>query len=95
MLDYDFREVQVSRQIMASARETWLVSDHTKFGRNATVRLCSLADVNALFTDRAPPENLAALMSGAGGQIYVAETELDARPSKISEIGPPAGANRG
>ena len=72
LLDYDFREVQVSRQIIASARETWLVADHTKFGRNATVRLCSLADIDALFTDRAPPENLAAQMSAAGGAIHVA-----------------------
>ena len=67
LLDYDFREVQVSRQIMESARRTWLVADHTKFGRNATVRLCSLADVDVLFTDRPPPENLAALIAGAGG----------------------------
>ena len=70
LLDYDFREVQVSRQIMSSARRTWLVADHTKFGRNATVRLCSLADVDALFTDQPPPDALATLISGAGGEIY-------------------------
>ncbi|MEZ5669856.1 MAG: DeoR/GlpR family DNA-binding transcription regulator [Alphaproteobacteria bacterium] len=72
LLDYDFREVQVSRQIMASARQTWLVADHTKFGRNATVRLCSLADIHALVTDRKPPDNLAALMAAAGRLIHVA-----------------------
>lgn len=74
LLDYDFREVQVSRQIMESARRTWLVADHTKFGRNATVRLCSLADVDVLFTDRPPPENLATLIAGANGEIEVANT---------------------
>lgn len=72
LLDYDFREVQVSRQIMASARRVWLVADHTKFGRNATVRLCSLADIDGLFTDRTPPENLANLVVASGGEIHVA-----------------------
>lgn len=72
LLDYDFREVQVSRQIMASARRVWLAADHTKFGRNATVRLCSLADIDALFTDRPLPENLTNLITGTGGEIQVA-----------------------
>ncbi|MGF1624381.1 MAG: DeoR/GlpR family DNA-binding transcription regulator [Alphaproteobacteria bacterium] len=73
LLDYDFREVQVSRQIMASARRVWLAADHTKFGRNATVRLCSLGDIDGLFTDSPPPDHLASLIASAGGEIQVAQ----------------------
>lgn len=51
MLDYDYHEVQVKRAIIQSSRNVMLVTDHSKFARNAIVRLGNIRDVDQLFTD--------------------------------------------
>ena len=54
LLDFDFQEVRVSQTIIANARQVFLAVDSSKFGRNAVVRLGSLALVDRLFTDQPP-----------------------------------------
>ncbi len=54
LLDYDYHEVQVKRAIIESSRQTLLVTDHSKFTRQAIVRLGELNDVEYLFTDDVP-----------------------------------------
>lgn len=54
LLDYDYHEVQVKRAIIESSRQTLLVTDHSKFTRQAIVRLGALSDVEYVFTDEAP-----------------------------------------
>lgn len=54
LLDFDFQEVRVSQTIIANARQVFLAVDSSKFGRNAVVRLGSLALVDRLFTDQQP-----------------------------------------
>ncbi len=51
LLDFDFQEVRVSQTIIAQARQTLLVSDHSKFQRTAPARIASLSDVDAFYTD--------------------------------------------
>jgi len=60
LLDYDIQEVGVSRALIAQARKTWLVSDHSKLNRRAPARIASLSKLDAVFTDRALPASLAA-----------------------------------
>ncbi len=55
LLDFDFQEVRVSQTIIANARQVFLAVDSSKFGRNAVVRLGSLALIDRLFTDQTPP----------------------------------------
>ncbi|CWX22614.1 TPA: DeoR/GlpR family transcriptional regulator [Haemophilus influenzae] len=54
LLDYDYHEVQVKRAIIESSRQTLLVTDRSKFTRQAIVRLGELSDVEYLFTDDVP-----------------------------------------
>ena len=72
MLEFDLREVLVTRAIMERARRTWLVADRSKFGRMAPARLGSLAEIDAFFTDAPPPDPVPALCEGAGTRIVVA-----------------------
>ncbi|QLB40880.1 MULTISPECIES: DeoR/GlpR family transcriptional regulator [Mannheimia] len=58
MLDYDYHEVQVKRALMECARQVVLVADHSKFSRNAIVRLGNIKEVNYLFTDTDLPLEL-------------------------------------
>jgi DeoR family glycerol-3-phosphate regulon repressor len=72
LLDFDYREVRASRAIIDNSRKVFLATDHTKFGRNAMVRLGKVSDINALFTDRKPPAALADIIEEASVKLYVA-----------------------
>lgn len=55
LLDFDFREVHVAQTIMENSRKVYLVTDHSKFGRNAMVKLGNLNEIDTLITDMEPP----------------------------------------
>ncbi len=59
VLDFDFREVSVAREIIAHAKQTILVADFMKFERTAPVRIGSLADIDVFVTDQDPPPPIA------------------------------------
>ncbi|MEL6437120.1 MAG: DeoR/GlpR family DNA-binding transcription regulator [Pseudomonadota bacterium] len=71
LLDYDIREVGVSRAIIRNARRVFLVADHTKFERTAPVRIASLGEVDAIFTDHALPGSLAAKCNSWNTSVHV------------------------
>jgi len=58
LLDYDYREVEVSRKIVQSSRRALLVADSLKYGRSAPVRIGHLSDIDHFVTDATPPESL-------------------------------------
>ena len=69
--DFDYREVKVARAIIEHSREVWLAADHSKFNRPAMVELGRLDQVDALFTDQAPPEPFPTLLAEAGVSLNV------------------------
>lgn len=75
LLDFDYREVRVSQAIIASSRQVFLVADHTKFGRNAMVRLGHISQIDVLFTDQPPPDNMIKLFEKAKVAVYVTEPQ--------------------
>ena len=64
--DFDVREVKVAQAIIRASRQVWLAADHSKFNRPAMVEVGRLAQVDRLFTDRAPPPSFDALLAEAG-----------------------------
>jgi len=58
LLDYDYREVEVSRKIVESSRRAILVADALKIGRSAPVRIGHLSQIDHFVTDRPLPEKL-------------------------------------
>jgi DeoR family glycerol-3-phosphate regulon repressor len=76
LLDFDYREVRVSQAIMACSRKVLLVADHSKFGRNALVRLGHISQIDMLFTDRPPSEAMSRLLLKAKTAVYVAESRI-------------------
>jgi len=73
LLDFDPREVRVSQAIIANSRQVFLVADHSKFGRNPMVRLGSLAEIDAFFTDEPPPRAIADLLAENDVQLFIAD----------------------
>ena len=77
MLDYDFREVSVSRAIMATSRRAMLVADAMKFSRSAPVRIGHLADLDFLVTDRPLDDEIARICAESNVAVefaHVAES---------------------
>ncbi len=72
LLDFDYHEVRVARAIVENSRKVWLVTDHSKFGREALVRMGHLSQIDALFTDREPPRAWAGVIEAARVTVHVA-----------------------
>ncbi len=72
LLDYDLREVQVSRAIIENAHRVVLVTDSSKFSRRAPVRIGRLDEIDVLVTDRLPGRAIAELCRSL--KIEVIET---------------------
>ncbi len=72
LLDFDYREVRAARAIIDNSRKTFLAADHTKFGRNAMVRLGNIREIHAVFTDRPPPQSMAEVFASADVKLHVA-----------------------
>ena len=68
------------RPIIENARQIILVTDHTKFGCNPMVRLCHISEIDVLFTDRQPPENILAELGKANIEVHVSDSAEEAFP---------------
>nr|WP_237343040.1 hypothetical protein [Vitreoscilla sp. C1] len=77
LLDFDYKEVSVAQAMMQNARQTVLAVDHTKFGRNALVRMGDICEFDAVFTDFTPSDTLQRRLQEAGVQWHLAEREED------------------
>lgn len=51
LLDFDYREVQVSQAIIQNARHVMLVSDRSKLDRQAPVRIAHVSQIQTFVTD--------------------------------------------
>ncbi|MFC0410863.1 DeoR/GlpR family DNA-binding transcription regulator [Roseomonas elaeocarpi] len=92
LLDFDEDEVRAARAIMRSAREVFLVTTHAKFGRRPLVRLGHVRELTALFTDRAPPPGITAMLREHGVRLRIAEmgrAEADGEAEESAPDGPP------
>jgi DeoR family transcriptional regulator, glycerol-3-phosphate regulon repressor len=84
LLDFDIREVQVSRAIIEHSRKVVLVSDSSKFARAAPVRIANLSEIDVFVTDRLPSLAIAEICEEHG--VKVIET---GGPSE-NELGEPS-----
>ncbi len=73
LLDFDYREVRVTQAIIANSRQVLLAADHSKFDRPAMVRLGSIDQVDALFTDNRPPEHFITLLDEKNVALHTVE----------------------
>lgn len=78
LLDFDYREIRVARAIIENSRRVFLVADHTKFGRNAMVRLGNLDEIDDLFTDQEPPQELLDVIARSDVKLHVARPDEQA-----------------
>ncbi|NVN12758.1 DeoR/GlpR family DNA-binding transcription regulator [Nguyenibacter vanlangensis] len=73
LLDFDLDEIDLAQAIMRNARRIFLLADHTKFARRPMGRVGNLSHIHALFTDRAPPPAIRALLDAHQVALHIAE----------------------
>jgi len=79
LLDFDIREVEISRAIIEHARKIVLVSDSSKFSRSAPVRIAHLSEIDVFVTDRLPSPDIVELCEECEVKVIQTggPTELD------------------
>lgn len=73
LLDYDYRDVQLSKAAMAISRRRFVALDHSKFNGDAMVRVAHLSDIDAVFTDAPPPSEIAELLRAYDVAVHIAQ----------------------
>lgn len=73
LLDFDYREVSVSKAIIGCARRSILVADRMKYERTAPVRIGHVTDLDHFVTDAPPPSRLKRICRDAGVEVVLAE----------------------
>ena len=63
----------MAQTIIEQSRQVWLVADHSKFNREAMVRLAHLSQIDVLFTDQPVPAPFAAILREAKVELVVAK----------------------
>ena len=74
LLDFDYHEVRVKQAIIENSRSVFLAVDHSKFGRNAMVKLGNISQLHMLFTDQTPPRGIMSILSENAIPIEVINT---------------------
>lgn len=75
ILDYDFREVSVAREIIRNSRWKLLVADSMKFERSAPVRIGHLREIDIFVTDRPPPRPVLEICREQAVRLEIAADE--------------------
>lgn len=76
ILDFDFQEVGVSKEIISLSEHVFLVADTSKFERKATARIASLSSIDVFFTDHAPTRGTQSMCQAANTRIVVAPQSI-------------------
>ena len=69
LLDFDIREVEISRAIINHARKIMLVADSSKFSRSAPVRIAHMSEIDIFVTDSMPNPDIAAMCRECDVQV--------------------------
>lgn len=78
VLDYDYRDIHASRTAMEISRRKFAAADSSKFFGDAMVRLCHVAEIDALFTDAPPPPPIAQQLTRHKVRLVVAPAAAEA-----------------
>lgn len=75
--DYHLDENQVRRQMIANARHSYVLCDHSKLNQHTLEQFASLSDIESLIVDACPDEDLRAALVDQGLELI--ETEAKTR----------------
>lgn len=75
VMDFEPDEAAFARAVLARGRRKVVVSDATKFGRSAFVKVCEFEGFHELYSDAAPDAAIAGPLAEAGVRVQIARPE--------------------
>jgi DeoR family glycerol-3-phosphate regulon repressor len=79
-MDYHLEEAEFSRAVIAQAKKTIVVADHSKFGNSNFIKVCDFHQVDMIVVEREPPANILAGLREAGVAV-IAPTAVAGQPA--------------
>lgn len=65
-------EAEFARMVLSCGERRYILTDSSKFGRTALIKVCAFSDVDAIVSEAPPPPDLAAVLDAAGVRFEVA-----------------------
>ncbi|MCB1379382.1 MAG: DeoR/GlpR transcriptional regulator [Alphaproteobacteria bacterium] len=59
-------EAEFARMVLSCGDNRYILTDSSKFGRTALIRVCGFSDIDLLISEKAPPGDLAEVLAQAG-----------------------------
>lgn len=72
VFDFDLKEADVARAMIAQSRSVTVLADASKFGRGGLIKITPLANIGRIVTESRPPKDIAAALKNAGVAVIVA-----------------------
>lgn len=70
MLDYDYRDVHVSKTAIDISKKRFAAADSSKFNADAMVHLGHVSEIDAFFTDTAPPKEITDVLTSYNVDLF-------------------------
>ena len=70
--DGSLAEAEFARMLLSRAERRYILTDSSKFGRRALIKVCEFGEIDMLVTERAPPADLASALALSGTAVDVA-----------------------
>ncbi|RQZ25559.1 DeoR/GlpR transcriptional regulator [Burkholderia sp. Bp9090] len=74
-MDFELREAEIARAMVAQARRITVIADDTKLNRSALFRVCQLSDIHRIVLNAYPDAQLADAFRAAGVEIVTPDTD--------------------
>lgn len=75
LLDFQEEEARIHNDLTQHCSQRFLVFDHSKFGRGATVRSGHITDADIVFTDQQPSPAIVEMLDQAGVRLVVSNPD--------------------
>jgi DeoR family glycerol-3-phosphate regulon repressor len=74
VMDFDLEEAEFARMMLSRGEKTYVVTDHSKFGRRGLVRVSGFEAIGHLVTDLPADDDIAMALDEHGTRLIVAAT---------------------
>lgn len=75
-MDMAFEEAELARMALSRSDSRIILSDSSKFGKTALVKVCDFSEINRLYSDEMPPPDLLAAVEKAGVKLHVSRAPV-------------------
>jgi DeoR family transcriptional regulator, glycerol-3-phosphate regulon repressor len=72
LMDVELEEAEFAQMALTRAENGVMLTDASKFGQSALVKVCGFTEINRLVTDQAPDPELAKALADAGVNVDIA-----------------------